>query len=65
MLSLTAENVHILNTVQNSVVADSFLLLLPLFVGVCVWSLFCNAAFSVLSSFASISPRKRELVALL
>ena len=26
------------------------------------WSLFCNAVLSVLSSFAIISPRKKELV---
>ena len=31
----------------------------------CVWSLFCYALLSVLSSFAIILVRKRELVALL
>ena len=42
------------------------LLLLSLFVGFCVWSLFCNIVLSVLSSFnfAIISLRKRALVAL-
>ena len=39
--------------------------LLPWFVGFYAWSLFCSAILSVLSSFAIISPRKRELVALL
>ena len=33
--------------------------------GICVWSLFSYAVLSVLSSFAIISLRKRELVALL
>ena len=37
----------------------------PFFVGVCCWSLFCNAELSVLSSFTIISPENRELVALL
>ena len=41
------------------------LLSLPLFVGVCVWSLFCCLVLSVLSSFTIISLRKRELAALL
>ena len=36
------------------------LLLLPLFVGVCVRSLFCYAVFCVLPSFAMISLGKRE-----
>ena len=31
----------------------------------CVWSYFCNAVFGVLSSFAIISLRMRELIALL
>ena len=40
-------------------------LLLPSsFVGLCVWPLFCCVVLSVLSSFAIISLRKRELVAL-
>ena len=38
---------------------------LPLFVGVLCWSLFWYALFYVLSSFAIILMRKRELVALL
>ena len=43
---------------------------LPYFVahhvcGECVWSLFCIAVLSVLSSFAIISQKNRELVALL
>ena len=38
---------------------------LPLFVGVLCWSLFWYALLYVLSSFAIILPRKRELVALL
>ena len=38
---------------------------LPLFVGVLCWSLFWYALFCVLSSFAIILTRKRELVALL
>ena len=41
------------------------LLLLPLSVGLSVWSLFRYTVLSVLSSFEIISPRKRELVALL
>ena len=36
------------------------LLLLPLFVGFCVLSLFCNALLSFLSSFVIIPLRKRE-----
>ena len=38
---------------------------LPLFVGVLCWSLFWYALLYVLSSFAIILTRKRELVALL
>ena len=38
---------------------------LPLFAGVCVWSLFCYAFLSVLSSYPIILPRKREFVVLL
>ena len=38
---------------------------LPLFVGVLCWSLVWYALLYVLSSFASILTRKRELVALL
>ena len=41
------------------------LLLLPLFVGLTCWVLFCNAVLGILSSFAILSLRKRELVALL
>ena len=37
----------------------------PWFVGVLRLSLFCYALLCVISSFASISKRKRELVALL
>ena len=37
----------------------------PLFAGDCFWSLFCYALLSVLSSFAIILTRKRELVPLL
>ena len=35
------------------------LLFLPLFVGVCVWSLLCYALLGVLSSFAIFLTRKR------
>ena len=38
---------------------------LPLFVGVLCWSLFWYALLYVLSSFAILSTKKRELVALL
>ena len=38
------------------------LLLLPLFVGFCVWSLFCNAVISVLSCYSIILMRKSELI---
>ena len=41
------------------------LLLLPLFVGFCVKSLFCYAVLCALFSFTIISLGKRELVALL
>ena len=41
------------------------LLLLPLFVAVCVWSLFYNAQLSVRFSCAPITLRKREMVALI
>ena len=34
--------------------------LLPLFVGFCVWSLFCYAVLSALSSFAFHMTGKRE-----
>ena len=37
------------------------LLLHPMFVGFCVWSLFCNAVLNVISSFAIIWLRKRAL----
>ena len=38
----------------------------PLFVGDCMWSLFCNAVLSVLSSFAIINPeRERWLLVLI
>ena len=37
---------------------------LPLFVGVLCWSLFCYALLCVLSSFAIILKKKRELIAL-
>ena len=40
------------------------LLLLPLFVGFCVCSLFCCAVLGVLFSFVIILLRKRKLVAL-
>ena len=49
----------------GSVVVDSCLLLLSLFVGVCVGSLFCYAVLSVLSSFVIILLRKRGRVELL
>ena len=41
------------------------LIMLSLSVDFCVWSFFCYAVLSVLSSFAIITLRKRELVALL
>ena len=41
------------------------LMFFPLFVGILCLSLFCYALFCVLSSFAIISKRKRNLVALL
>ena len=41
------------------------LLLLSLFLGGCVWSLFCCAVFSVISSFAIILLGKIELVTFL
>ena len=40
-------------------------LLLQLFMGICAWSLFCCAMLDVLSNFAIILFRRRELVALL
>ena len=51
---------------SDSVVDTLFNVLLPLFVGLCVLSLFCKAllTYSILSSFAIILTRKRELVAL-
>ena len=42
-----------------------FLLLLPLRVFLCVCSSFCSIGMSVISSFATISPRKRKRHALL
>ena len=41
------------------------LLLLLLFVGFCVWSLFCNAVLNVISGFAINMLRKRERFAFL
>ena len=48
--------------VRSKVVAllIHFLLMVPLSVLFCVWSLFCCAALSVLSSFAIILVRERE-----
>ena len=43
----------------------SLFIVVPFFVGAVVWSLFCFAVLCVLSSFAIISPGKRELVALI
>ena len=40
-------------------------MLLQLLIVGCVWPLFCNVTYKVLSSFTIISHRKRELVALL
>ena len=48
---------------ENVRLYSNCLLLLPLYVF--VWFLFCDAFLSVLSSFAIISLRKRELAALL
>ena len=42
-----------------------WLLLIPLFLWVYVWAMFCYAILCVLSSFAIILMGKRELVALL
>ena len=44
---------------------NSLLIVAPIDVGVCIWSLFCCVVLGVLSSFAIILLRKRELVALL
>ena len=41
------------------------LMMLPSYVVFCVWSLFCNVVVIILSSFAIILLRKRELVTLL
>ena len=49
----------------GSVVDSLFIVASVILWEFCVWSLFCNAVFSVLSSFATISLRKRDLVALL
>ena len=43
----------------------SLFIVVPIFVGEVVWSLFCFAVLCVLSSFAIISLGKRELVALI
>ena len=50
-------------SILSSVFAD--LLCFPLFVGILILSLVCYALLCVLSSFAIILKRKRELVALL
>ena len=42
-----------------------FLLVVAPIVGFCVWSGFCDAVLNVISSFAFILLRKRELIALL
>ena len=53
----------------RSVVVDKLFIVAPIVCGglwgFCVWSLFYYAVLSVLSSFAIILLRKRELVALL
>ena len=49
----------------GSVVVDSLFIVAPIVCEGCVWSLFCCAVLSILSSFSIISLRKRELVALL
>ena len=49
----------------GSVVVYSLFMNLTLFVGVLCWSLFWYSLLCVLSSFAIILSRKRELVALL
>ena len=41
------------------------LMLVPMFVDLCVWSLFCNSVLGIFSSFVIILVRKRELIALL
>ena len=48
----------------GSLTSKSCLILVAPIVGFCLWCLFCNEVHSVLSSFAIISLRKRELVAL-
>ena len=42
-----------------------FLLMLPSYVVFCVWPLLCNVVVIILSSFAIILLRKRELVTLI
>ena len=49
----------------GSVVVVLMFMYLPLFVGVLCWSLMWYALLYILSSFAIILTRKRELVALL